>query len=72
MVVGPSGYESVLEVHLDTLTVTSSLNDIRLVTAESAWVSRYLFSYDSCSHFLRFLAHYRRLSDGPWSELGPL
>ncbi|KAH9930383.1 hypothetical protein B0H21DRAFT_878964 [Amylocystis lapponica] len=35
MVAGPQGYQSSLEVHLDTVTVTSSLNDIRLVTAES-------------------------------------
>ncbi|GLB37483.1 putative fermentation associated protein [Lyophyllum shimeji] len=35
MVIGPSGYQPVLEVHLDTIAVTSSLNDIRLVTAES-------------------------------------
>ncbi|KAF7288717.1 hypothetical protein HMN09_01377700 [Mycena chlorophos] len=35
MVAGPTGYESVLEVHLDTVAVTSSLNDIQLVSAES-------------------------------------
>ncbi|KAJ7045588.1 hypothetical protein C8F04DRAFT_939778 [Mycena alexandri] len=35
MVAGPSGYESVVEVHLDTVEITSSLNDIRLVSAES-------------------------------------
>lgn len=35
MVVQPTGYQPSLEVHLDTVTVTSSLNDIRLVTAES-------------------------------------
>lgn len=39
MVVGHSGYESALEVHLDTITITSSLNDIRLVTAESTRAS---------------------------------
>ena len=38
MVVGPSGYESTLEVHLDTVAITSSLNDIRLVSAESCRV----------------------------------
>lgn len=38
-VAGPSGYEPILEVHLDTVSVTSSLNDIRLVTAESCRVS---------------------------------
>ncbi|KAF7315604.1 hypothetical protein MIND_00075800 [Mycena indigotica] len=35
MIAGPAGYESVLEVHLDTVAVTSSLNDIQLVSAES-------------------------------------
>ncbi|KAJ6499231.1 hypothetical protein C8R45DRAFT_108777 [Mycena sanguinolenta] len=35
MVASAAGYESVLEVHLDTVEVTSSLNDIRLVSAES-------------------------------------
>ncbi|KAL6305048.1 hypothetical protein BKA93DRAFT_731948 [Sparassis latifolia] len=35
MVAGPSGYDSFSEVHLDTVTVTSSLNDIRLITADS-------------------------------------
>ncbi|KAK7057149.1 hypothetical protein R3P38DRAFT_1162521 [Favolaschia claudopus] len=35
MVAKATGYESVLEVHLDTVEVTSSLNDIRLVSAES-------------------------------------
>ncbi|KAG5648496.1 hypothetical protein DXG03_003107 [Asterophora parasitica] len=36
MVVDPSGYRPILEVHLDTVVITSSLNDIRLVTAESS------------------------------------
>ncbi|KAJ6586994.1 hypothetical protein DFH09DRAFT_241649 [Mycena vulgaris] len=35
MVAGASGYESVVEAHLDTVAITSSLNDIRLVSAES-------------------------------------
>ncbi|KAF9241526.1 hypothetical protein BU15DRAFT_87119 [Melanogaster broomeanus] len=39
MVIGPDGYESRLEVHLDTVKVTSSLNDIKLVIAESCRVS---------------------------------
>lgn len=39
MVVGPTGYEPLLEVHLDSFVVTSSLNDIRLLTAESCRVS---------------------------------
>ncbi|PPQ67263.1 hypothetical protein CVT25_005847 [Psilocybe cyanescens] len=38
MVVGPTGYESTFEVHLDTISITSSLNDIRLITAESCRV----------------------------------
>lgn len=40
MVIGPDGYESRLEVHLDTIEVTSSLNDIKVITAESCRVSR--------------------------------
>ncbi|KAG8213869.1 hypothetical protein J3R82DRAFT_10613 [Butyriboletus roseoflavus] len=39
MVIGPDGYESRLEVHLDTIEVTSSLNDIKVITAESCRVS---------------------------------
>ncbi|KAI0645908.1 hypothetical protein C8Q79DRAFT_910949 [Trametes meyenii] len=35
MVATAKGYISALEVHLDTVTVTSSLNDIRLLTAET-------------------------------------
>ncbi|KAF4598557.1 hypothetical protein EYR38_006961 [Pleurotus pulmonarius] len=35
MVVGADGYNPLLEVHLDTVEISSSLNDIRLVTAES-------------------------------------
>ncbi|KAF8210348.1 hypothetical protein K438DRAFT_1959629 [Mycena galopus ATCC 62051] len=35
MVATAEGYESVVEVHLDTVEITSSLNDIRLVSAES-------------------------------------
>ncbi|KAF9465079.1 hypothetical protein BDZ94DRAFT_1351083 [Collybia nuda] len=38
MITSPSGYQPVLEVHLDTVVVTSSLNDIRLVAAESCRV----------------------------------
>ncbi|KAH7927135.1 hypothetical protein BV22DRAFT_1193843 [Leucogyrophana mollusca] len=38
MVIGPEGYESRLEVHLDTITVTSSLNDIKILVAESCRV----------------------------------
>jgi hypothetical protein len=42
MVMGPSGYQPVLDIHLDTPVVTSSLNDIRLVTAESCRVGVFL------------------------------
>ncbi|KAG1858104.1 hypothetical protein F4604DRAFT_1684988 [Suillus subluteus] len=35
---GPDGYEPRLEVHLDTVSVTSSLNDIKLIEAESCRV----------------------------------
>ncbi|KAF9529375.1 hypothetical protein CPB83DRAFT_789894 [Crepidotus variabilis] len=35
MIIGPTGYESNLEVHLDTVSITSSLNDVRLISAES-------------------------------------
>ncbi|KAF8633289.1 hypothetical protein AX17_004464 [Amanita inopinata Kibby_2008] len=38
MVVDRDGYESTLEVHLDAITVTSSLNDIRLIQAETCRV----------------------------------
>ncbi|KXN92475.1 Protein CSF1 [Leucoagaricus sp. SymC.cos] len=38
VVAGPSGYESVFEVHLDDVSVKSSLNDIRLIYAESCRV----------------------------------
>lgn len=38
MVTGPNGYEATLEVHLDAMTMTSSLNDVRLVSSESARV----------------------------------
>lgn len=39
MVATSRGYEPTLHVHLDTLTITSSLNDIRVLTAESCVVS---------------------------------
>ena len=39
MVIGPDGYESRLEVHLDSIQVTSSLNDSKLVVAESCRVT---------------------------------
>ncbi|KAI0762082.1 hypothetical protein BD413DRAFT_680921 [Trametes elegans] len=42
MVASSKGYLSVLEVHLDTVAVTSSLNDIRLLTAETCRVRSHL------------------------------
>ncbi|CDO69204.1 hypothetical protein BN946_scf185042.g106 [Trametes cinnabarina] len=42
MVATSKGYLSVLEVHLDTVTVTSSLNDIRLLTAETCRIRSHL------------------------------
>ncbi|KAI8993910.1 hypothetical protein BD414DRAFT_436222, partial [Trametes punicea] len=42
MVASSLGYLSVLEVHLDTITVTSSLNDTRLLTAETCRVRSHL------------------------------
>lgn len=38
MITGPGGYEATVEVHLDTFSVTSSLNDITLVASESCRV----------------------------------
>ncbi|KAJ3575090.1 hypothetical protein NP233_g1335 [Leucocoprinus birnbaumii] len=38
VVAGRSGYDSVFEVHLDDVSVTSSLNDIHLIHAESCRV----------------------------------
>ncbi|KAI0358672.1 hypothetical protein OH77DRAFT_1587674 [Trametes cingulata] len=42
MVASSKGYISVLEVHLDTVTVSSSLNDIRLLTAETCRIRSHL------------------------------
>lgn len=39
MTSGPSGYESTLEIHLDAVSLTSSVDDIRLISAESCRVS---------------------------------
>jgi hypothetical protein len=39
MVANHNGYESILEVHLDAVAITSSLNDISLVQAETCRVS---------------------------------
>jgi len=38
MVVGSDGYEPVLEVTLDTVTLTSSMDDYQLLSAESCSV----------------------------------
>lgn len=51
MVVGAAGYESILEVHIDTIAVTSSLNDIRLVTAESCRVRALITCFLLCTDF---------------------
>ncbi|RDX54978.1 hypothetical protein OH76DRAFT_1397305 [Lentinus brumalis] len=42
MIASSKGYISMLEVHLDTITVTSSLNDIRLLTAETCRIRSHL------------------------------
>ena len=39
MVADTQGYHPLLEVHLDSVTVSSSLNDIRVLTTESCRVS---------------------------------
>lgn len=44
MVVIASTYEPLLEVHLDTIAVSTSLNDIRVLTAETCRVSPRHFS----------------------------
>ena len=46
MIANSRGYEPTLEVHLDTVSVTTSLNDIRLLQADSCRVCisiHYLF-----------------------------
>lgn len=48
MVTGPDGYEPRLEVHLDTVSVTSSLNDIKLIAAESCRVRTYPIPWRLC------------------------
>lgn len=71
MVIGPDGYESQLEVHLDTIEVSSSLNDIKVVTAESCRVSKlgrtcYMLSLT----MYRFLQRSLPPSDGMQSANG--
>lgn len=75
MVAGPQGYEPVLEVHLDTVAVTSSLNDIRLVSAESCRVFIFPCAFTSmCANFeaLRYGAICLRHSNGTVTEPGYL
>ena len=48
MVATARGYEPTLHVHLDTVTVTSSLNDIRVLTADSCVVSERRALLSSC------------------------
>lgn len=53
MVASSAGYEPSLEIHLDTVSVTSSLNDIRLLEAESCRVRGMSFrTVESLSFFL--------------------
>ncbi len=49
MIASSKGYISMLEVHLDTITVTSSLNDIRLLTAETCRVGHRPRLTSACS-----------------------
>lgn len=66
MVATAKGFQSVLEVHLDTVTVTSSLNDIRLLTAETCRVSpgRDRLRSHSCLCPYRYAATCLRRSSG--------
>lgn len=50
MVIGPEGYEPVLEVILDTVTLTSSMNDYQLLSAESCSVCPELREYNLITH----------------------
>jgi hypothetical protein len=72
MVAGRDGYEPILEVHLDTITVTSSLNDIRLVSAESCRVRALCLSLLSSIEFpVRSIANCRRHFLGMLNARGP-
>ena len=65
MIIGPDGYESQLEVHLDTIEVTSSLNDIKVISAEScrvSWSSAYILGFSLTLH--RFLQRFLPPSNG--------
>lgn len=61
MVIGPKGYEPLLEVHLDSIVVTSSLNDIRLLTAETCRVS----ALTLLQHAFLISGHYRSAQTSP-------
>lgn len=67
MIASLRGYEPLTEVHLDTVTVTSSLNDIRLLSAESCRVSVAI-----CSKFpaTEFLVGALRIALSPEMERG--
>jgi len=55
MIVRSDGYEPILEVILDTVTLTSSMNDIQLLSAESCNVWSKKRERDLISHpLLRF------------------
>ena len=55
MIVRSDGYEPILEVILDTVTLTSSMNDIQLLSAESCNVRPKKCECDLIAHpHLRF------------------
>ena len=66
MIVGSDGYEPVLEVILDTVTLTSSVNDIQLLSAESCNVWYGICEHDliAYSYLLRFGARCLPLPSG--------
>jgi hypothetical protein len=43
VVAGSSGYESVFEVHLDDVSVTSSLNEVPIIRSDSGRVGYFIF-----------------------------
>ena len=72
MVIGSEGYEPVLEVILDTVTLTSSMNDYQLLSAESCSVRSEFCDYDLITHtFLyRFEVQCLPLSSGTVKDNG--
>jgi hypothetical protein len=50
MIATPNGYDARMEIHLDKVTVKSSLNDIQLLAAESCRVSRQLSPHLLLAH----------------------